>query len=449
MSSSTASPSTSIRVLHTADWHLGKTLGDLDRAVEHRRFLDWLLALIIREKVDVLLVAGDIFDTANPPQSAERLYFEFLANIYRKTKCAVVITGGNHDSPAHLEAPSRVLKPLNVHVTGALPADITDLLVLLPSEKDPQLIIAAIPFLRDRDLRTGTFGQSTDEIREELRDGIEKIYRDAADACSGFSAALIAAGHLTVAGARVSESERDVHVGGLGKVEHKIFPEEFDYIALGHLHRPQAVGTEAIRYSGSPIPLSFSESEDIKEVRLLDFEGGKLIKNQGLEIPVIRRLAQLKTDRTNLEADLAAFDPKPGELPTWLEISVQTTDASENLFELARKICEDKKDTFEIVRVQAKMARAFGTLTESNAADFQDIDDLLDNPREVFEQRLKMASELPDEEVKSLRDVFRQLYQLHIDAEKGEDEPEPTLESATAVEISQPSLFDFGEEPSK
>ena len=271
-----------MRVLHTADWHLGKMLGDLDRSDEHRRFLAWLRDVLAREHVDVLIIAGDIFDTANPPQSAERMYFEFLANVYRETKCPVVVTGGNHDSPAHLEAPSRVLRTLHVHVTGALPENINDLLVPLPSADHPKLVIAAVPFLRDRDLRTGAFGQTADEIREELRSGIEAVYQRTAKACEAFrnkGAAVLAMGHLTVTGARVSESERVVHVGGLGKVDHKVFPEDFDYVALGHLHRPQTIGSEAIRYSGSPIPLSFSECEDIKQVRLLDFGNGSLIGN--------------------------------------------------------------------------------------------------------------------------------------------------------------------------
>jgi exonuclease SbcD len=113
-------PAATLRVLHTADWHLGKMLGDLDRSDEHQRFLEWLLGEMVRQQVDVLLIAGDIFDTANPPQAAERQYFEFLAGVYRETKCSVVVTGGNHDSPTHLEAPRRVLRTLNVHVIGAL-----------------------------------------------------------------------------------------------------------------------------------------------------------------------------------------------------------------------------------------------------------------------------------------------------------------------------------------
>lgn len=440
-----------LRVLHTADWHLGKMLGDLARVDEHRHFLKWLLGVIESEQIDVLVIAGDVFDTANPPQSADRMYFEFLAQVYEKTKCSVVVTGGNHDSPAHLEAPQQVLRTLNVHVTGALPERIEDLLVVLPSEADPRLVIAAVPFLRDRDLRKGTFGQSTDEIREELREGIETVYRRATDACAHYlseGAALLAAGHLTVAGARVSESERDVHVGGLGKVDHKVFPDEIDYVALGHLHRPQSMSSEAIRYSGSPIPLSFSECEDVKEVRVLDFEEGQLTVNHGLVIPAQRRLAQLKTSRVELEKALAEFGPPKGELPTWVEVSVETEDAGENLFELVRSLTEARAEAFEVVRVQARRQRVAQSLSEADAADFRDVDDLLDSPCEVFERRLMMAGELSDEKTKSLQAAFGELYQIYLDEGK-EDEQDGVAEEFPVGEIAEKTeeaLFDFGDE---
>ena len=443
-----------LRVLHTADWHLGKMLGDLDRTQEHRRFLDWLQSVITRERVDVLLIAGDIFDTANPPQSAERMYFEFLANIYRQTTCAVVITGGNHDSPAHLEAPSRVLRTLNVHVTGALPESMEDLVVSLPSVEHPQLVVAAVPFLRDRDLRTSAFGQTADAIKEELREGIERVYQSAAQACLSRhkeGAALLAMGHLTVAGARVSESERAVHVGGLGKIDHKIFPSEFAYVALGHLHRPQAMDSEAIRYSGSPIPLSFSECDDIKEVRVLDFESGDLVANKELVIPPARYLARLKTTRSELESALAEFAPPKGALPSWVEVSVETTDGSENLFEFVRSLTEARRDDFEVIRVQARRERTSAMLSESDAAGFEDVDSLLDDPREVFDLRLELEDDLTCAESDEARTAFRELYQVYLDQE-GLNVPDPPQEAESEPPgrvpvpvAAEELLFDFGD----
>lgn len=441
-------------------------LGDLDRSDEHQRFLDWLLEILVQQGVDVLLIAGDIFDTANPPQSAERQYFEFLANVYRQTSCAVVVTGGNHDSPAHLEAPRRVLHPLNVHVTGSLPDRIEDLLVPSPSAEEPRLVIAAVPFLRDRDLRTGAFGQSADEIRDELRRGIQEVYRRAAEACAVYQekgAALLAAGHLTVTGARVSESERVVHVGGLGKVDHQVFPEAFAYIALGHLHRPQAMGTESICYSGSPIPLSFSECEDVKEVRLLDFAGGKLVANEGVPVPPARRLVQLKTSRNELEGALASLAPARGALPSWVEVTVETVDANENLFELVQELTKERRPDFEVIRVHARRERVKGTLGETEGEDIQGTDTLLDDPREVFERRLAFLSESTEKETEELRVAFRELFQMHLDSEAGADlkaeleaarnvaEPAQSTKKATLEEstVVEEMLFDFGEDGEK
>ncbi|MDA0812675.1 MAG: exonuclease SbcCD subunit D C-terminal domain-containing protein [Verrucomicrobia bacterium] len=427
-------PADAVRVLHTADWHLGKMLGDLDRSDEHQRFLDWLLGELVRQQVDVLLIAGDIFDTANPPQAAERQYFEFLAGVYRETKCSVVVTGGNHDSPTHLEAPRRVLQTLGVHVIGALPVNIEDLLVPLPSAENPQLVIVAVPFLRDRDLRTGAFGQTADEIRDELRRGIEGVYRRAADACASFrhqGAALIAMGHLTVAGARVSESERVVHVGGLGKVDHKVFPEDFSYVALGHLHRPQAMGADTIRYSGSPIPLSFSECEDVKEVRLLDVHQGELIANHTLPIPVTRHLAQVRAMRVELEQVLMDLAPARGALPSWIEVTVETADASENLFEVVQKLTEHRRREFEIVRVQARRERTKAALCGSEDEQSRSVDALLDDPLQVFERRLELVADLPEREANEMRVAFRELYQIHLDSDEGREAKALTPETVT------------------
>ncbi len=194
------------RVLHTADWHLGKMLGERHRDEEHRRFLAWLLETLCSEEVDALIIAGDLFDSARPPQSAVRQYYEFLASLYhlRRGSCRVIVTAGNHDSPAHLDAPREILKALSATVVGELPATLEDAVVPLPDAENPALIVAAIPFLRDRDLRTGVLGENADEMRNNLRAGIANCYARAATACvrpQWSQAARLAVGHLTVQGA--------------------------------------------------------------------------------------------------------------------------------------------------------------------------------------------------------------------------------------------------------
>ena len=143
------------RILHTADWHLGKLLNDQSRDAEHEMFLEWLLAVVKKEQIDAILVAGDIFDTANPPQSALQRYYDFVSRLFAQGDCQLIIIAGNHDSAAQLEAPKGVLNSLKTHVVGFLPEDPSERILYLPEAENPQVAIALIPFLRDRDLRVG------------------------------------------------------------------------------------------------------------------------------------------------------------------------------------------------------------------------------------------------------------------------------------------------------
>lgn len=402
------------RAVHTADWHLGKILHDQDRHEEHTRFLSFLLETIKEKNIHALIIAGDIFDSLSPPPVSLRLYYEFLAEVYHTTKCAVVVTSGNHDSPAHLEAPKDILKALNIHVIGVVPDDPKDALIFLPSEDNPQLAIAALPFLRDRDLRTSCFGESQDEIRANIQNGIRKRYHDIANASKQFqnkSIAFIATGHLTVLGASKSESERDIHIGGLGVVNTEVFPELFSYIALGHLHRPQKVGSkEHLRYSGSPIPLSFSESHDKKEIRLLEFCEGALIKNEAIAIPMTRQLFQLKTSYNNLENTLNNFQPEPSELAHWIELIIKVDDSIGSFHDVIEKLTAGKP--YKVIKTLIESTSTFEGLRETDSQLGHPTFDLLGNPQDVFIQRLDQAGIVDVDERAGLKTTFAELYEL-------------------------------------
>ena len=228
-------PADAFRVLHTADWHLGKMLNEQSREEEQKRFLDWLLKQVVDLEVDVVLVAGDVFDTANPPQSAETLYYDFVAELNRSSSASLVLIGGNHDSANQLEAPKRVLKSLRTYVHGAVADDPSDRLLLLPSSDAPKVAIAMVPFLREKDLRTGYSGNTPAQVRAQIMSGINRVYEETANAAKEAKIAcpILATGHLTVAGSSSSDSERDIHVGGLGAVDSTVFPDAFAYVALG------------------------------------------------------------------------------------------------------------------------------------------------------------------------------------------------------------------------
>ncbi len=403
------------RVIHTADWHLGKTLGDLSREDEHARFLEFLLTTIAQENADLLIIAGDVFDSANPPQSAEKQYFDFLVTLRRTTTCRVLITAGNHDSPSGLDAPKRLLGALEITVVGEAPADPTDAIICYPDSENPALAVAAVPFLRDRDLRTSAADESATDIQHALVAGITARYQEVAAALPPGVAAL-ATGHLTVAGSSTSESEREIHIGGLGAVTAGTFPERFSYVALGHLHRPQSCGEAAhIRYSGSPIPLSFSESKDKKSLRLLEFAQGKLTQSRAIPIPLTRPLIQLKTTRDQIASTLAAFTPPEAPLPAWVELIIEGTLLGEDAFAIASQAAADRP--FEVIRVLTtrEVPAALSTTASGETAHSHE-DDLLQRPAEVFARRLATEPDLLPAERESLETAFRTLLEQHQDS---------------------------------
>jgi len=398
----------SFRLLHTADWHLGKTLNDQSREEEHALFLKWLLEAIDHHEVDAILLAGDVFDSANPPQSALSLYYNFVADLFKRPACSLTVISGNHDSASLLEAPKQALKALNVHVTGTMAGEPADRLLILEKEGKQCLTVAMLPFLRDRDLRTGRAGESRDEITRELTSGIAQRYREAAEALPKGCPA-IATGHLTVAGSRTSDAEREIHIGGLGSVTADIFPEEFSYIALGHLHRPQAAGTAAhVRYSGSPIPLSFSEHTDEKEVRILDIDA-KGVTHHGLEIPLFRQLSQIRTTVAGLEKDLKGFKPKGGELKAWVEVVVEDASPQDDLNEHVHSLTE--KAPFEVLKVLRGRTQAVVGPSAGDASDDEAIEDLLSDQKAVFDHRLSKETAFSEKEMEELRSAFTELLE--------------------------------------
>jgi len=409
------------RVVHTSDWHLGKPLVELDRSEEHRRFLDFLLETLIAADADALVVAGDVFDGATPPQAAVRLYFDFLAALYSRSRCVAVVTAGNHDSPSHLEAPRELLGVLRTRVTASLPADPAALLIPLPSPEAPALVVAAVPFLRERDLRTGRLGQSAAEIERDLREGLQRRYAEVAEAAESWRARgvpVLAMGHLTALGATVTpESEREVHVGGLGSIGADAFPEAFAYVALGHLHRPQAVGgRQHVRYAGSPLALSFSEAADAKEVRLLDFEGGALVLNEGIPVPQARRLVWLRVAQADMEAGLRAFVPPPSELPPWVEVVVEKASPSGNLYKSVQELVEGRP--FEVIKVTVEREGAQAGLLLDDACAEEEADELLADPKAVFRRRLDQEPGLDAAARAALETAFAELCELRLEEEK-------------------------------
>jgi DNA repair protein SbcD/Mre11 len=395
-----------MKILHTADWHLGKRLEQFERTTEHQMFLNWLLDFIHTNSIDVLLVAGDIFDSGNPSNEALKLYYDFLLKI-KNTSCkSVIIIGGNHDSVSTLNAPKTLLQYLNIHVIGGVPENSEEQIIpVYNSNHQVELVIVAVPFLRDRDIRLSVSGESTEEREARIKQGISSHYQNLVQYILPYkekNIPVIGSGHLYAAGAEPSDSEKEIHVGSLGQIAASQFPKEFDYIALGHLHRPQLVNKlEHIRYSGSPIALSFSENEDIKQVLVIETEQGKELQINKHEIPVFRKLIRLKGNLNELKDKITKINEVNSELPAWLELQLITDKFEVNVQEEIGSILSNKPFIEEYFLRQIR-----NTPVKSLSEQVDKAFELADlNPRSVFVKKCETMN-VDEETAKELLETF-------------------------------------------
>lgn len=319
-----------MRVLHTSDWHLGQELYGFNREVEHDDFFAWLAQQISDEKVDALIVSGDIFDSVNPPITAQRRLYRFLDTILRENPdLNVVITGGNHDSASRVELPAPLLNEDRVTLVGGMPrleGKLAPAKVLVPlknKEGVVSLVCAAVPYLRPGDLPIADTGESA------IKSLYDQVIKTAEQDWSGLP--LIVMGHLHVQGASISElSERRIIVGNEEAIPSEIFSSSIDYVALGHLHRPQTIGEKLhVRYSGAPFPMSTPERDYCHSVVLVDFDTKGVSKIQSIDIPrpieFIRIPDESSLSLDDLEEQLLSIsleDPGVARRP-FLEVAVK------------------------------------------------------------------------------------------------------------------------------
>lgn len=358
-----------MKLLHTADWHLGRTLFGRRRYEEFEAFLDWLGDTIDREAIDALLIAGDVFDTTTPSNRAQALYYRFLCRVAASHCRHVVVIGGNHDSPTFLDAPRELLQALDVHVVGQArenPAE--EVIVLRDAEGQPELIVCAVPYLRDRDVRHAEAGESLVDKERKLLDGIRQHYAAVTHAAQThrdrleMPVPIVGMGHLFTAGAQTMDGDgvRDLYVGSLAHVGASLFPDCLDYVALGHLHVPQIVaGRQTLRYSGSPIAMGFGEANQRKSVCVVHWDTlGQTAPTevQCLEVPVFQRLARLRGDWTQIEQGLRDWLAR--DEPCWLEIVYDGQEVIADLRERITVLTEGSALEVLRIRNQRLIARA-------------------------------------------------------------------------------------------
>ncbi|MFG1175657.1 exonuclease subunit SbcD [Erwiniaceae bacterium CAU 1747] len=384
-----------MRIIHTADWHLGQFFYTKSRSSEHQAFLDWLLNEAEAQQADAIIVAGDIFDTGSPPSYARELYNRFVVNLQR-TGCQLVVLGGNHDSVATLNESRELLACLNTRVIAAASGDIRDqVLVLNTRDGQPGAMLCAIPFLRPRDIMRSQSGQSGRDKQQTLLEAIADHYHRcwheavAQRADLNLTLPIIATGHLTTLGVTKSDAVRDIYIGTLDAFPADAFPPA-DYIALGHIHRAQRVASsEHIRYSGSPIPLSFDELGKEKSVFVVDFAGGALSQVTPLPIPQFQPMRMIKGSLAEIETQLAALEPDPQGKLIWLDIEIVTDGW---LSELQRRIQQlTEALPVEVVLLRRSREQRERAIVRQNNETLSEL-----SVEEVFARRLALEEGEPD-----------------------------------------------------
>lgn len=401
-----------MKILHTADWHIGKVLHKHPLHEEMDLFFDWMIDFIKSEAIDVLLISGDIFDLANPGAKDRATYYQLLSRLV-PLHIEIIITGGNHDGIGVINAPKELLDALHIHVIGGAKANLEEELIEIKNKNEElELVVAAVPFLRDRDLRSLKTDKQYETRAEAIRAGIENHYKGLANICKDkyHKIPCIAMGHLYAKGVSTSDSERDIHIGNAAAVEASIFPKEFDYIALGHIHRPQIIAkNEFIRYSGSPISLSFSEKSDKKGILLLEVNDAKIEKPKFVEIPKLRELKKISGDVATVSAALKTYENKY-KLPALLELEFKEQDFSEiTLAKVSELVAQyENHKAFTILKSKTEFSSGVKDTADLFKSG-ENIEDL--SPADVFEKRIS-SEELDDSKKKELLETFQELMEM-------------------------------------
>ena len=409
-----------MKILHTSDWHIGRTLYGRKRYEEFEAFLTWLAETIQQNAIDALLVAGDVFDTSAPSNRAQELYYRFLCRVAASSCRHVVVVAGNHDSPSFLNAPKELLKALDVHVVGSSTESPEDEVLVLRNDQDtPELIVCAVPYLRDRDIRVAEAGESVEDKERKLIDGIRTHYATVAALAEqkreelGANIPIVGTGHLFTAGGQTVDGDgvRELYVGSLAHVTAGIFPACFNYLALGHLHIPQEVnGSKTIRYSGSPLPMGFGEAKQQKSVCQVEFHS-TAASVQLIDVPVFQKLERVKGDWDGISSrilELTATDTQG-----WLEVIYDGTEVIGDLRERLEAAISGTQ--MEILRIKNNriIDRVLGQIHEEET-----LDDL--NVNDVFERCLAVH-DVPEEQrpelLRAYQETVSSLYEDDVQAE--------------------------------
>ena len=413
----------SLKIIHTADWHLGQTFFGYDREEEHDAFLNWLVDTLAVQQTDVLLIAGDVFDVATPSAAAQRRFFHFLKEANRRNPhLQIVVIAGNHDSAARLESPIPLLEELNTSIVGIIrrtetgEIDFNSLMIpLYNKEKKREAWCLAVPYLRQGDY------PASEETHDTYIAGINRMYRqlyDYADARRQPGEALVAMGHLHATGAELSDDDRSERIimGGLESVSSDTFDEGLAYTALGHIHKAQRIGgRENLRYSGSPLPMSFSEKNYRHQVVAVTIDNGCLSEVEPVPVPLLVDLHRIPEQPLSPEeviarlAELPACEEGTSENPNrwpYIEVRVLLTEPDPGFRHRVEETLADKAVRLTSIVPSYPKREEEDTARPLSYSDLQRID-----PLEMLKHAFtgKYGGELPEDIESLFKDVMREV----------------------------------------
>lgn len=404
-----------IRILHTADWYLGQTFFGYDRTQEHEHFLDWLAGVLTKNKIDVLIVAGDVFDVSNPSAASQRMFYRFIHRVTTENpRLQLVVVAGNHDSAARLESPLPLLQEMRTEIKGIVrkqngKIDYEHLLVELKNAAgEVEALCLAVPFLRQGDYPVvetegNPYAEGVKELYARLLKYALKKRTD--------GQALVAVGHLLATGSEIAEKDHSerIIIGGLESVSPESFPEQIVYTALGHIHKAQRVsGRENIRYAGSPLPMSFAEKHYHHGVVKVTLDEGWAVEIEKLEYTPLVRL--LSIPATEAAAPDEVLDELRGlELPEdepmpYLEVKVKLSEPEPMLRQQVEEILEGKPVRLARIVSFYRQAAEGSVEEETLTAGLQEM-----NPLQIVKATFENSyqTEMPEELVNLFQEACR------------------------------------------
>ena len=390
-------------LLHTADWHIGQTFFEYDRKAEHLQFLAWLKNQIQRLNVDVLLIAGDVFDSPNPSAESQKIYYRFLYEITSaNSDLQIIIIAGNHDSAARLEAPNPLLENMNITVRGIVKrtddGDIDFNHLVIPLKKGGYCL--AVPYLRQGDY----------PVADTYTQGVKAMYEAIFDTVRDREQPIIAMGHLQATGSEISENDRSERtvIGGLECVSPDAFSEKITYTALGHLHKGQRVsGRENVRYAGSPLPMSFAEKNNKQGVTLITITDTTNIERIVFDAPV--KLLSLPAEPMPLNEVLQKIEELPvGEITEtspYLEIKVLITEPEPSLRHQIEEALKTK--SVRLARIAAITPKKETVTKTITYEELQTINPM-DMANDIFKRRYG-GEEMPEKMKDLLQNIIQEV----------------------------------------